>query len=195
MEKSPNVIDIFLQPGDVFFGDRDMRIRTVLGSCVSMTFWHPGLLVGGMCHYMLPKRSLEMRGVSTASLDGRYADEALEIMANEIKVVGAPQREYQVKLFGGGNMFPDRSNPVSNVGIKNVEIARRLVAKHDLNCVAEHLGGDGHRNLIFDVWSGHVWVKHSVMARQNVVPPQSAANKQLTNNQIQDRRVVCLVFA
>jgi chemotaxis protein CheD len=147
-----------------------------------------------MCHYMLPNRSLEMRGSSSASLDGRYADEALELMTKEINAVGAPQREYQVKLFGGGNMFPDRSNPVSNVGVKNVEIARRLVAKHDLNCVAEHLGGDGHRNLIFDVWSGHVWVKHSVMARQNVVPVQSGA-KQVTNNQNQDRRAVCLVFA
>jgi hypothetical protein len=40
----------------------------------------------------------------------RYADEAIEIMTKEINAVGAPHREYVVKMFGGGNMFPDRCN-------------------------------------------------------------------------------------
>jgi chemotaxis protein CheD len=52
-----NPLDIFLRPGDCYFGGQNTSIRTVLGSCVSMTFWHPQLRVGGMCHYMLPKRN------------------------------------------------------------------------------------------------------------------------------------------
>lgn len=188
MHKPPHVIDIFLQPGDLYFGDHNMRIRTVLGSCVSLTFWHPTLLVGGMCHYMLPSRSHERRDASALALDGRYADEAIEMLTKEINAVGAPHREYQVKLFGGGNMFPDRSNPVSHVGIKNVDTARKLVTQHGFNCVAEHLGGDGHRNVIFDVWSGHVWVKHAVIARREVTQPVKI-------NKIQDRRMLCAVFA
>ena len=190
MNKPSQAIEIFLQPGDLYFGDRDNRIRTVLGSCVSLTFWHPGLLVGGMCHYMLPNRSLERRTASDLPLDGRYADEAIEMLTKEINAVGVPHREYEVKLLGGGNMFPDRSNPVSNVGIKNVETARQLVKKHGYNCVAEHLGGDGHRNIIFDVWSGDVWVKHAVIARQEV-----SLAKRVNNNQIRDRRIACLAFA
>jgi hypothetical protein len=35
------VIDIFLMPGDVFVGDEQYRVRTLLGSCVSVTLWHP----------------------------------------------------------------------------------------------------------------------------------------------------------
>ena len=190
MNKPSQAIEIFLQPGDLYFGDRDNRIRTVLGSCVSLTFWHPKLLVGGMCHYMLPNRSLERRTASDLPLDGRYADEAIELLTKEINLAGVPHREYEVKLFGGGNMFPDRSNPVSNVGIKNVETARQLVKKHGYNCVAEHLGGDGHRNIIFDVWSGSVWVKHAVIARQEV-----SLAKRVNNNQIRDRRIACLAFA
>ena len=184
MDKPAHTIEIFLQPGDLYFGDRSTRIRTVLGSCVSLTFWHPNLLVGGMCHYMLPNRSLEKRGTSGPTLDGRYADEAVEMLSRELDLIGAPHREYMVKLFGGGNMFPDRRNPVNHVGIKNVEIARHLVARHGFNCVAEHLGGDGHRNVIFDVWNGNVWVKHAVIARQAQA-----------NNQIHDRRMLCDVFA
>lgn len=197
MHKPDHVIDIFLQPGELYFGDRDNRLRTVLGSCVSLTFWHPDLLVGGMCHYMLPSRSHEKRAASELKLDGRYADEALDLMNQDIKATGAPASEFIVKVFGGGNMFPDRSNPVSHVGLKNVEVARKLVIRHGYNCVAEHLGGDGHRNIIFEIWSGHVWVKHAAIGRQD--PASSKINNPLQQRNIntpqQDRRMQCAAFA
>lgn len=181
--KPAHVIDIFLQPGDLYCGDHNTRIRTVLGSCVSLTFWHSSLLIGGMCHYMLPNRSLERRGIAAQGLDGRYADEAIVMLTKEIDEYGVPHREYEVKSFGGGNMFPGRSNERAHVGAKNVESARKLVTKHGFNCVAEHLGGHGHRNVIFDVWSGDVWVKHAVMP-----------SGQSGINQVSDRRVACAVF-
>ena len=48
--------EIFLQPGEFYFGDAATRIRTLLGSCVAITLWHPARMIGGMCHYMLPNR-------------------------------------------------------------------------------------------------------------------------------------------
>ncbi|MDO8775427.1 MAG: chemotaxis protein CheD, partial [Burkholderiaceae bacterium] len=80
MDKPAHTVDIFLQPGEVYFGGRDTRIRTLLGSCVAITMWHPGMLAGGMCHYMLPGAPTGRRG----ALDGRYADEAMELMLCEI---------------------------------------------------------------------------------------------------------------
>ncbi|HEY8158825.1 MAG TPA: chemotaxis protein CheD [Methylobacter sp.] len=152
-------LDIFLHPGDHYFADRDTRIRTVLGSCVAMTFWHPQLLVGGMCHYMLPKR-VNARG--TGGQPGRYADTAVALLLEEMDAVGAPYKEYQVKLFGGGSMFPDTDKTrMPPLGIQNVQAARRLAKQHGFTCVAEHLGDTGHRDVIFEVWSGEVWVKHS----------------------------------
>ena len=53
---SPEPIDVFLQPGDFYFGEAGTRIRTLLGSCVAITLWHPILHIGGMCHIMLPER-------------------------------------------------------------------------------------------------------------------------------------------
>ncbi|MGZ5015693.1 MAG: chemotaxis protein CheD [Methylobacter sp.] len=156
-------LDIFLHPGDYYFADRDTRIRTVLGSCVAITFWHPQLRVGGMCHYMLPERGSD-RG--TSDQPGRYADTAVALLLEEMDAVGAPHQEYQVKLFGGGNMFPEthkNTNMLSQVGIRNVQAARQLAKQHGFTCVAEHLGDTGHRNVIFEVWSGEVWVKHSNM--------------------------------
>jgi chemotaxis protein CheD len=155
-------LDIFLHPGDYYFADRDTRIRTVLGSCVAITFWHPQLLIGGMCHYMLPERS-EHR---TGGQPGRYADTAIALLLEEIAFVGAPYEEYQVKLFGGGSMFPEADKgSMVQLGIQNVQAARRLAKHYGFTCVAEHLGDVGHLNVIFEVWSGEVWVK-----RNDVLP-------------------------
>ena len=53
MRKPKGVIEVFLQPGELYFGDRYTRLRTLLGSCVSIVLWHREALLGGMCHYML----------------------------------------------------------------------------------------------------------------------------------------------
>lgn len=49
-------LDIFLQPGEWYFGEGNTRVRTTLGSCVAIVLWHPVRRIGGMCHYMLPSR-------------------------------------------------------------------------------------------------------------------------------------------
>ncbi len=149
--------EIYLHPGEYYFGNRDTRIRTILGSCISITFWHPRLLVGGMCHYMLPER----HDINEAALDGRYADEAVALLLKKMDVIGLPYKEYQVKLFGGGNMFPESpKNKMLDIGTKNVQAARKLLKQHGFTCVASHLGGTGSRTVIFEVWSGDVWIKH-----------------------------------
>jgi len=43
MSQTTLALEIFLHQGEVYFGDRDTRIRTVLGSCVAITMWHPEL--------------------------------------------------------------------------------------------------------------------------------------------------------
>lgn len=177
MNKPEQPIEIFLQQGEVYFGDANTRIRTILGSCVAVTAWHPELRLGGMCHYMLPSRRARgtalhcrtddvpihfaSRRARPQGLDGKYADEALELMFGEMQRNGVRAREFEIKLFGGGNMFPLATpQREQHVGLKNVEAGRELLARHGLKPSAEHLGGIGHRNLIFEVWNGHVWMKH-----------------------------------
>lgn len=166
MINSLHPVEIFLHPGDYYFGNRDTRIRTVLGSCVSITCWHPHLLVGGMCHYMLPERGSIQRTGEYSTPDGRYADAAIAMLLLNIDDIGVSCKEYQVKLFGGSSMFPKAyKNKTPQIHIQNVQVARRLIKQHGFRCVAEHLGGFGSRNIIFEVWSGDVWVKH-----RNVLP-------------------------
>jgi len=150
-------IEIYLLPGDFHFGDKNTRIRTVLGSCISIAMWHPLLRIGGMSHSMLPNRGRK----GNYDLDGHYADEAIELLLREIGKRNTRPDEYQVKLFGGGNMFRQPlAERAFNVAGSNVEAARILLKAGGFNIHAEHVGGSGHRSIIFDLCDGDVRIKH-----------------------------------
>ncbi|MBI5439097.1 MAG: chemotaxis protein CheD [Nitrosomonadales bacterium] len=154
--------EVYLLPGDFHFGDSNTRIRTVLGSCVSIAVWHPLLRIGGMSHSLLPSRGNSGNpNLAKTPLDGHYADEAIGLLLREIGKRHTRPAEYQVKLFGGGNMFRQPlSERAFNVAGSNIEAARMLLKEGGFNIHAEHVGGSGHRRIIFDVCDGSVSVKH-----------------------------------
>lgn len=151
-----SAIDLFVHPGEYQFADENFCLRTTLGSCVAITLWHPERRLGGICHFMLPGRQ---RGHGEP-LNGKYADEALLLLIAEARKLGTELHEYQAKLFGGGDMFPRFRTQALGVARRNVERARELTRHYGLRIKAESLGGIGHRNLIFDIARGNVWVQH-----------------------------------
>ncbi len=158
----PATAEVFLKPGELWFGEGPVVVRTVLGSCVAITLWHPARRLGGMCHFMLPSRP----SCSDSPPDGRYANEAMELLLGHMQRHGTRASDYEAKLFGGGRMFPNipcsRSSQCQRgVQDANVDIARALVAEHRLRLRGEHLGGDGHREVLFDVATGAVWIRHT----------------------------------
>ena len=154
--RATDSIEIFLQPGEHFVGDSRHRIRTLLGSCVSITLWHPAQRVGAMSHFLLPRRVT----ASDEVLDGRYGEEVMWIMAQGLVAIAVKPDECVGKIFGGGNMFPKHTRfDAHNVGIKNGEAARALLHAHRIPIVSENLFGVGHRQIIFDVSSGNVWAR------------------------------------
>ncbi|MEQ8660180.1 MAG: chemotaxis protein CheD, partial [Gammaproteobacteria bacterium] len=156
-------------PGEFHFGDGATRIRTLLGSCVAMVLWHPLRRLGGMCHYLLPTRQAAARD---AALDGRYADEALWLFMHELERTRTHPCDYQVKLFGGGHMLGGGAGDSASVPQRNVAKARELMSAHGFRVIAQDLGGRGHRNVIFDLWSGDVWVRRNLLGD---VPAQLAS--------------------
>ncbi|MFT3850961.1 MAG: chemotaxis protein CheD [Propionivibrio sp.] len=148
---------VVLRPGDIHFGGGNTRISTLLGSCVSITLWHPHKRIGGMCHYMMAGRSRPLDGAGH-ELDGRYATEAFAFFLLHIERTDTRPSEYQAKLFGGANMFGGKPDTRFDVGKSNIEFARQLLVSHQIPLVAEHIGGSGRRKLHFDLWSGNVWL-------------------------------------
>jgi chemotaxis protein CheD len=145
---------VVLRPGDFHFGGGHTRISTLLGSCVSITLWHPRKRIGGMCHYMMSER----QRAADSALDGRYASEAFALFLQRVGQAGTRPCEYQAKLFGGANMFATAERGGMDIGARNIDCAHRLLASQHIALIAEHVAGSGRRKLHFDLWSGDVWL-------------------------------------
>lgn len=146
-------IDIFLNPGDYFVGDADYRVRTLLGSCVSIVLWAAQRRVGAMCHYLLPGRATDGEAC------GRYGADALALMLGELQAYGVRAQDCVAKVFGGGDMFPGEKRAIARIGEKNGAAARDMLTRCGIPVVAECLYGVGHRQVLFEIANGDVWVR------------------------------------
>ena len=115
-----------LLPGQMHFGAQVGGLRTLLGSCVAVTIWHPKRKLGGMCHFLLPSRPRK----AGDALDGRYGDEALEAMVELLRKAGTSPSEYQAHLCGGADTMPEGTSLKFNVGERNIEQGFSLVDRY-----------------------------------------------------------------
>jgi chemotaxis protein CheD len=162
------IISRFLKPGEFYFGDSDCQIHTILGSCISITLWHPELQIGGMCHFVLPGQP-PFRQVHQADekLNGRYADHAMALFEREILGRGTAFKHYQAKIFGGSNMLTNATLEEDTfIGKKNTESAIKHLTKRGMSLLVAHVGETGHRRIAFDIKNGDVWVKHSSLCKE-----------------------------
>jgi len=156
MPAADAVVDVFLLPGEHFAGDARHRISTLLGSCVSVTLWQPRLRVGAMSHFVLPGSNLD-RGEQPS---GRYAEDSLELMLEDLRRLGARPEDCEAKVFGGGAMFEVQpGRPRLDIGRKNGEAAVSMLRRRRLHIVSESLFDVGHRRIVFEVDSGDVWMR------------------------------------
>lgn len=151
-----DVIDVYLRPGQYFVGDHRHQIRTVLGSCVSITLWHPSYRVGAMSHFLLSHSSTRH---ASRLLDPRYGEGALRVMLRDLEQLRVPPAECVAKVFGGGSMFPTHTAGGMAIGRRNGEEARMMLERQGLTIASESLFGEGHRQIVFDVGTGDVWAR------------------------------------
>lgn len=168
---SEDVRDVLLHTGQFHFGGGRLRLRTLLGSCIAVTLWHPARRIGGMCHYMLP--APVVTGATAGPLNGLYATDAVRLFLREMSITGTKPSDYVVKMFGGGSMFPEHSSTSAcstecepavrvacrDVPCKNILTGHELLEAEGFRLSAEDVGGTGSRTVIFEVWSGDVWVR------------------------------------
>jgi chemotaxis protein CheD len=113
-----------------------------------------------MCHYMVPSRHPASRHDGT--LDGRYADEAVQLILGSMRSVRTGPHEYVLKMFGGASQFPDWVPASDAAGLpeRNVTVGLELLAGHGLQPSVRHVGGTGYRQILLELWTGDVWLKH-----------------------------------
>jgi len=162
LPRTPVLPVIHLMPGEWYFGQRKI-LRTLLGSCVALTLWHPERRVGGLCHYLLPER--KRQGVTP--LNGRYGDEVLELMVRRMTRYGTQAQDYVVQLHGGASVLTASHVQSSfNVGDRNIEQGRLLIKQYGFRLQGESVGDSVARQVSIDLETGAVHVRRGArMAR------------------------------
>jgi len=158
--------DVFLQPGEFVWTDQNNRIKTLLGSCVAIVLYNAEKNIGGMCHIMLPEKK-----DFSAELNGKYATDVIKMFLKEIEKSKTKPSDYTVKIFGGSNMFTAHERhikdlsenvvrkSINEIGQKNVNKAKELLALHRFNISGESTLGSKHRKIYFNLWNGEVWME------------------------------------
>lgn len=148
---------LFLRPGQWWFGSAQDRIRsvsTVLGSCIAITLWHPQLRLGGMCHFLLPRRE-----GARAQFDARYGEEAIQLLIAAVKEVGTSPEQYEIGVFGGANMFAGDPSVTVDIGALNARFALDALRNRELSPSRVELLGSAHRHISLYVVDGSVAVR------------------------------------
>ncbi len=151
------VKEIFLKPAGMYFGEGPSRVKTILGSCVSITMFHAGSQFGAICHAVLPF-SKEAVGEPEPY---KYVDTSIVCMLREFNVRGIVRDEIQVKLFGGAHMFAEENlrRKHMTVGSKNLETAIKMLETEGLRLQSYNIGGLYGRKIHFYTHTGEVFIK------------------------------------
>jgi chemotaxis protein CheD len=145
---------ISLLPGELYFGQRHL-LKTLLGSCVAITLWHPQRQFGGMCHYLLPHRTRRPE----EKLDGRYGDEAVTTLVSALERAGTKSSDYICHLYGGADTLSGATQTKFNVGERNIEQAWTLIDRYGFQIDGIDVGDDVPRHVSIDLRTGLVDVR------------------------------------
>ena len=157
----------YLKPGEMFFGDQDTLVSTLLGSCVAVTMFSPRCRVGSICHGLLPSRREEHHCTGSCEEGARYMDCAIRLMLDWFTQRGIVRSEIEVKVFGGSDMFAFKAGEsrTPTVGRQNLEKALHLIDKAGLRLLASDLGGPRGRKIYFSTNTGEVLMKRLIKSR------------------------------
>ena len=147
-----------LQPGKLYLARRPALLRTILGSCIGVTFWHARLGAGAMCHGVLPRAPKEWPAGSSLSDGHRYVDFSIRYLARQFDVLGASREELEVKVFGGADVLSGAGAAPGRptVGALNRIAAEETLASEGLKVAASDVGGVRGRRIHFHTGTGRV---------------------------------------
>ncbi|MEO0365598.1 MAG: chemoreceptor glutamine deamidase CheD [Pseudomonadota bacterium] len=145
-----------VMPGHYYVTIHDEVISTVLGSCVAACIRDPDTGIGGMNHFMLPGSgaSAQTGGAGERSL--KYGSNAMNALIDTVVQWGGKRDNLELKLFGGGAVLDFDHN---RIGEQNIRCARACAQEHNLEIVAEDMGGEWPRKVVYDPITGRAMVR------------------------------------
>jgi chemotaxis protein CheD len=148
--------EIYVQPGESHLVHGAAILRTVLGSCVGVTFWNARLEIGALCHPMLPRWPGRQAHLTTAAAR-RYVDFTIRDLASQFDALGVGRNETEVKLFGGADVLIVQHGVTRpTVGKLNADMALEILRSEGYSVAASSLGGPSGLHIVFYTVTGEV---------------------------------------
>jgi len=127
-----------------------------LGSCIGIALYDKLTGIGGLAHIMLPDSSQ----FSNVTNSAKFADLAIPILIDKMEGMGGRKRNLKAKIVGGASMFnfADKAM-IMDIGNRNGIAVKQVLQKYSIPIVAEEIGGNKGRTMIFDTASGIVQIR------------------------------------
>lgn len=136
-----NKIPIMIGIGEYHVGTEPM-MAIGLGSCIGLTIYDKDRHIGAMVHIMLPDSS------GRTDRPGKYADTAIPLLLTKLSDAGCHKASLVAKMAGGACMFEYFGNNL-NIGERNAQQVRAVLAENHINLAAEEIGGKAGRTVAF----------------------------------------------
>ena len=154
---------------ELFAGNEEHIILTNgVGSCIVIVLYDRLSRVGGMAHAILPRKkegtnsTLLHERDDTGRMFVKYADQAVDMLVEEIESIGGTPEHMVAKLVGGAHMFALLEGDQHGIGWENTTSARETLARHGIAIETEVVGGTVGRNVRFDCATGIVEITTKV---------------------------------
>lgn len=170
LDRFPDHKLAFLNVAQGIMVDCPTVAHTVLGSCVSVTFFAPRHNLAAIFHALLPKAS-DYRLHEPQHTPYKFVDTAIHMLASKFSRRGVALGDIQCKVFGGSSaLFAEELS----VGRKNVEVAFATLSELGLRVAASNVGGEAGRKIVFSTSTGEIFVRllNKNTARTRPVPRQ-----------------------
>lgn len=143
------VENYFLKPGYIFLPETPHMISAVLGSGVSVSIYDKKHHRGGMGLFLYPFTAEKDKATAL------YGNVATLILVRMMLHSGSKKKHLQAQIFGGGFC---REISKEDIGRRNIDTARRVLARNAIPVISEDVGGEKGRKLIFNTTTNTVAV-------------------------------------
>ena len=156
----------FLKPADFYFTSESMVIKTVLGSCLTITMFSRKAGAAAACHAVLPSCRDNSCPHGTCRNKYKFVKCVIPEMLWKFNRLGVGPDEIEIKMFGGADMILVKRDSWladnERVGRKNILMAREVVQYNRLKVKNVDVGGTFSRKIHFDTETGEVWLKRLI---------------------------------
>ena len=127
-----------------------------LGSCVGVAIRDTTTKDGGLAHVMLP----DSTAIRNNSNIAKFADTGVKELVRQMEAKGAKRSRMTAKIAGGAKMFSFQNNSsLVNVGDRNVEAVKKVLAELRIPILAQDTGLNFGRTVEFFPESGDFVIK------------------------------------